>query len=104
METKTCKDCGRELALNEFRLTRGGARCSVCNGCANDKRAQTRYERIQTGGGKTPPFSDPDFDGRDPGEVWRQMCRAEKWLTSRGYTIQLDGEYREVKIRKLKKG
>lgn len=51
METKTCKECGRELALSEFRLTRGGARCSVCNGCANDKRAQTRYERAQTGGG-----------------------------------------------------
>lgn len=57
METKTCKECGRELALSEFRLTRGGARCSVCNGCANDKRAQTRYERAQTGGGvKRLPF------------------------------------------------
>ena len=51
-----------------------------------------------------PPFSDPDFDGKDPGEVWRQMCRAEKWLTSRGYTISLSGSYREVKIRQLKKG
>ena len=59
METKICKDCGRELALSEFRLTRGGARCSVCNGCANDKRAQTRYERAQTGGVKTNPFPTP---------------------------------------------
>lgn len=54
------------------------------------------------GGGKTSPVSDPDFDGRDPGEVWRQMCRAKKWLESRGYVIQLSGEYHETKIRKLK--
>ena len=38
-----------------------------------------------------------------PGGVWRLMCRAKKWLDSRGYVIQLSGEYREVKIRKLKK-
>lgn len=39
-----------------------------------------------------------------PGDVWRQMCRAEKWLNSReGYKVSLSGEYREVKIRKLKK-
>lgn len=31
------------------------------------------------------------------------MCRAEKWLESRGCVITLDGEFREVKVRKLKK-
>lgn len=103
METKTCKECGRELALSEFRLTRGGARCSVCNGCANDKRAQTRYERAQTGGGgKTPPFSDPDFDNLSIGEVVRLMGRAKKWLESRGCKITLYGDFIETKTKKLK--
>lgn len=54
-------------------------------------------------GGKTAPFSDPDFDGRTIGDVWRQMCRAEKWLESRGCVITLDGEFHELKITKLKK-
>jgi len=32
----------------------------------------------------------------------RMMGRAKKWLESRGYVIQLSGEYHETKIRKLK--
>lgn len=102
METKTCKVCGRELPLAEFRVTRWGGKAEVCNGCIREKRAQSRYERSQIGGGKTASFSDPDFDGKAPGEVWRQMCRAWKWLESRGYVIKLSGEYHETKIRKLK--
>ena len=43
-----------------------------------------------------------DFDGKDPGEVIRMMGRAKKWLESRGFIIQLSGEYHETKIRKLK--
>ena len=54
------------------------------------------------GGRSNAPFSDPDFDEKSPGDVWRMMCRAKRWLESRGYTITLDGEYREVKVRKLK--
>ncbi len=104
METKTCKICGRELPVTQFRVTRDYIRCSVCNDCVKEKRAQTRYNRAQMGGGsKTAPFSDPDFDGKTIGDVWRQMCRAEKWLESRGCVITLDGEFREVKVRKLKK-
>lgn len=30
------------------------------------------------------------------------MARAKKWLESRGYSITLKGEYREVKIRQVK--
>lgn len=104
METKICNTCNRELPLSDFSLTRLGNRMAVCRDCVNEKRAQTRYNHAPVGGVKMPSFSDPDFDGKDPGEVWRQMCRAEKWLTSRGYTISLSGSYREVKIRQLKKG
>lgn len=102
METTTCKVCGRDLPLSAFANNRYGTPLSTCRECINDKRAQTRYERAQTGG-KTAPFSDPDFDGRTIGDVWRQMCRAEKWLESRGCVITLDGEFHELKITKLKK-
>ena len=53
-------------------------------------------------GGKLPPFSDPDFDGKDPGEVVRMMGRAKRWLESRGFTIRLDGEYTKTTVHKLK--
>lgn len=102
METKVCKECGRELLEGCFRVGKGGARVSICNSCVREKRAQMRYDRAQMRGGKTAPFSDADFDGKDPGEVMRIMGRAKKWLESRGYVIQLSGEYHETKIRKLK--
>ena len=51
MESKICKVCGLELPETNFRVGKGGARVSVCNDCANEKRAQTRYERAQAGGG-----------------------------------------------------
>lgn len=104
METKICKVCGRELPEADFRITKGGARCSTCNECVNEKRAQTRYEHTQMGrgGGKQPPFSDPDFDGKDMGEVVRMMTRAKKWLESRGCRITLYGDYIETRTRKLK--
>lgn len=51
------------------------------------------------GGGEQHPFSDADFDDKTPGEVVRMMGRAKKWLESRGYSITLRGEYREVKVK-----
>ena len=53
-------------------------------------------------GGNSAPFAAPDFDGKAPGEVMRMMGRAKKWLESRGFIIQLSGEYHETIIRKLK--
>lgn len=107
--TRTCKSCGRELELTEFRICRGGVRTHTCNSCIKEKRAQSRYNRSQLKyshvnmGGTYTEISDPDFDGKTIGDVWRQMCRAQKWLESRGCVITLDGEFREVKVRKLKK-
>ena len=51
METKICKVCGRELPWTEFRLTKGNVSAATCNACIQEKRAQTRYERAQGGGG-----------------------------------------------------
>ncbi len=49
------------------------------------------------GGGKTAPFSDPDFDGKQPREVIDLMSRAKRWLEAQGYTITLKGTYTQVK-------
>ncbi len=104
METKICKVCGRELPETYFPMGRYGVRIGTCKECrANALRETKALKRNQIGGGKTAPFSDADFDGRTIGDVWRQMCRAEKWLESRGCVITLDGEFHETKIRKLKK-
>ena len=102
METKVCKSCGRKLSIDSFRKTRWGGHSGICNSCVTEKQADTRYSHTQTGGGKTAPFSDPDFDNLSVGEVVRLMGRAKRWLESRGCSIKLDGEYREVKVRKLK--
>lgn len=105
METRTCKVCGRELPQADFPIGKGGVRIGTCKECRAAALRQTiAAKRAQaTGGeGKTAPFSDPDFDGKEPGEVMRMMGRAKKWLESRGFVIQLSGEYHETKIRKLK--
>lgn len=101
METKTCKICERELPVSEFKRTKGGARQSTCRECVHAALVQTKAAKriaLSRGG----DFSDPDFDGKELGDVWRLMCRAKHWLESRGCVIRLDGELREVKIRKLK--
>lgn len=67
------------------------------------KRAQTRYDRINSvGRGKTAPFSDADFDGKEPHEVIDTMVRCRKWLESRGFEITMSCIYKEVKIRKIR--
>ena len=102
METRTCKVCGRELPETNFPMGRWG-RVNTCKECRAAALRETKAaKRARMGGANRPPFSDPDFDGQAPGEVWRMMCRAKKWLESRGFSITLAGEYRETKIRKLR--
>ena len=102
-ETKICKSCGRERPLTAYRRARGGAVCGTCNECVNEKRAQTRYDRANSGGGGNQrPFSDPDFDNLSVGEVVRMMGRAKKWLESRNCRIKLYGDFIETKTKKLK--
>lgn len=104
METKKCNTCGRELPLDHFSK-RGDTYYGTCRECKAEKYRDTLYAKTvgkSGGGGSLPPFSDPDFDGKTIGEVWRMMYRAKKWLDSRGCKITLDGEYHEVIIKKLK--
>lgn len=102
METKVCKVCGRELPLSQFMVTRWGGYTDNCNECIAKKRTQTRYNNYGNmqsvgGGSKTTPFSDPDFDGKQPVEVIQFMSRAKRWLEAHGYTITLKGTYTQVR-------
>ena len=102
METKICKECGRELPISNFKSTLWGTRAEICNECVNTKRRENSSNKHQMGGGKLPPFPDPDFDDKQPVEVVQLMGRAKRWLESRGYTIHLDGEYTKTTVHKLK--
>ena len=100
METKKCKECGRELPVTEFRMTRWGSYDSACRECTSKKQAYTRYKNA-IGGGKNSiacsDYHDPDFDGKQPVEVIQLMKRAKMWLESQGYNITLKGTYTQVK-------
>lgn len=103
MGTKVCKTCERELPLSSFSNGRYGQLKSVCRECVKEKYRDTHFNRITPSSVITDkPISDPNFDEQTPGDVWRMMCRTKKWLESRGYIIKLDGEYREVKVKKLR--
>lgn len=100
MDTKTCKECGRELPIIRFRRIRDGVICGVCKDCTNAKMRDTRASKSLKMGGVN--YIDPEFDGKTPREVIDHMTRAKRWLESQGYSITLRGEYREVKIHKVK--
>ena len=38
METQKCKCCGRELPVENFKMTRWSTRAQVCNDCALEHR------------------------------------------------------------------
>lgn len=102
METRACKVCGRELSETNFPMGRWG-RVNTCKECRAAALRETKAaKRARMGGGKPAPFSDPDFDGKDPREVIDTMVRCRKWLESRGFEIAMSCVYKEVKIRKIK--
>lgn len=101
METKKCSKCGRELPLTEFnrRAASPDGLQHWCKDCVREsQKGNTTRSILDAIGG----YSDPDFDGKQPVEVIQLMSRAKRWLESRGYTITLKGEYREVEVRQVK--
>lgn len=96
METKKCRECGRELPITEFKYTRWGHFTEVCRDCANEKRAETHYKK-KMGNMRRTPYSDPEFDGKQPVEVIQMMKRAKMWLEAQGYSITLKGTYTQVR-------
>lgn len=47
METKVCKCCGRELPIENFKMTRFGTRVGVCTECANAKMRDNKARKQQ---------------------------------------------------------
>lgn len=97
METKKCKICGRELPVTDFMRTRSGSRCDTCRECRTAALRHNKAARQAQWRGKTAPFSDPDFDGKQPREVIDLMSRAKRWPEAQGYTITLKGAYTQVR-------
>lgn len=44
-EMKICKKCGRSLPADNFKTTRWGTKCSVCNECATTLCAETKAKQ-----------------------------------------------------------
>lgn len=51
METKTCKVCGRELPLTDYRKVKGGGYGSTCKECFLEALKEAHYQRKIGGGG-----------------------------------------------------
>ena len=45
METKICKDCGRELPIERFKKNRYGVPVSVCIDCDTRKRRENKEKK-----------------------------------------------------------
>lgn len=99
--TKICRVCERQLPIDQFIPTKGGVRKNTCRECQNAARRATIEKAHNYRGGDAYPFSDSDFDGKQPVEVIQLMSRAKRWLESRGYEITLKGCYnvrKEIKF------
>lgn len=79
-QAKTCKECGRLLALDHFRLTPLSAdgHANICKDCAKQKRQQKKDEFVlmPSGGGN------PELAKFTPRELIEE-------LRSRGYSGKL---------------
>lgn len=95
-ESKVCKDCGRELPLDHFRVYQNGTIASICKSChakrINASTKANRAAKIQTGRGTR--YSDPEFDGMTPREVQDVLARAARWLNNYGgFTCEVSLRY-----------
>ena len=45
METKICRDCGRELPIDKFKNNRYGVKVSVCTECATRKLRENKEKK-----------------------------------------------------------
>ena len=45
METKICRDCGRELPIERFKKNRWGERVGVCIDCDTRKRRENKEKK-----------------------------------------------------------
>lgn len=78
-------------------MTRWGHYSEVCKKCIKNKKDDTRSSKRIVDGKQNTPYSDPDFDGKQPVEVLQLMKRAKMWLEAKGYNITLKGTYTQVR-------
>ena len=45
METKICRDCGREMPIEKFKRNRYGEHVSVCTECATRKMRENKEKK-----------------------------------------------------------
>lgn len=90
METKVCKECGRELPLEQFKKVRGGYHIGICRDCLNLIRKENKQKKLEEIE-KAKSAYIAEFEGKTPCEVLQLMGRAKRWLESRGYEIVLRG-------------
>lgn len=100
METKACKECGKDLPVDSFRKIRGGYFVNTCKECESLIRWEKKEQR-KSDLEKQRAYFDSEFEGKEPVEIIQLMGRAKKWLEARGYKIELRGSLmvkKEVKF------
>ncbi len=92
IETIVCKKCGRELPVSNFKVTRWGEHCHVCNGCVKESykiRKKKDAERVQSEIESARYLKLKDFTPRE--------LMVE--LKNRGYSFTM--KYEEVIVRTI---
>lgn len=100
METKACKECGRDLPIDSFRKIRGGYSVNICKECETLIRQEKKAIKLEEMERLKNAYI-AEFEGKEPCEVLQLMGRAKRWLESKGYEIVLRGSLmikKEVKF------
>lgn len=70
--TIVCKNCGRELPIGNFKLTRSGTRACVCTECSTAKRRANKQALIKDTELKARALRIKDFT---PRELMEELAR-----------------------------
>lgn len=103
METKVCRECGRELPIERFQKVRGGIRIGTCKECMSLIRKENKQKKLDAIEQQRKAYY-AEFDGKEPVEILKLMGRAKNWLEARGYEVTLRAIYtikKEVKFNEL---
>lgn len=103
METKVCKECGRELPIEQFSKVRNGIRISTCKECVTAIRKENKQKKLEAIEQQRKAYY-AEFDGKEPVEVLKLMGRAKNWLEAKGYEVTLRATYtikKEIKFNEL---
>lgn len=104
MEKQVCKECGRELDISLFGMSRWGGHGRVCKECVRTKKNATRQSNKGTrilSANEQNFYHSETLDGKTPREVLDVIAESKKWLESRGYLIDIKCEYRQTIVKKV---